>query len=51
MTPSLLNLPAGCAFSARCSYSTPACEIAPVLSEEAAGRQVRCHHPLVTEAV
>ena len=51
MTPSLLNLPAGCAFSARCSYSTPACEIAPVLSEVAAGRQVRCHHPLVTEAV
>ena len=51
MTPSLPNLPAGCAFSARCSYSTPACEIAPVLSEVAAGRQVRCHHPLVTEAV
>jgi len=51
MTPSLLNLPAGCAFNARCSYSTPACESAPVLSEVAGGRQVRCHHPLATEAV
>lgn len=51
MTPSLLNLPAGCAFSARCNYSTPACDRAPVLSEVTAGRQVRCHHPLVTEAV
>lgn len=51
MTPSLLNLPAGCAFNARCSYSTPACESAPVLSEVTGGRQVRCHHPLATEAV
>ncbi|MEO9903555.1 ABC transporter ATP-binding protein [Nisaea sp.] len=50
MTPSLLNLPAGCAFTARCSYSTPACEAAPVLSEVAGDRQVRCHHPLATEA-
>ncbi len=51
MTPSLLNLPAGCAFNARCSYSTPACDTAPVLSEVAGGRQVRCHNPLATEAV
>lgn len=51
MTPSLLNLPAGCAFSARCGYSTPACDQAPVLSQVTAGRQVRCHHPLVAEAV
>ncbi|MEQ8332877.1 ABC transporter ATP-binding protein [Nisaea sp.] len=51
MTPSLLNLPAGCAFKTRCSYSTPVCDAAPVLSEVAGGRQVRCHHPLVTEAV
>ncbi|WP_323795984.1 ABC transporter ATP-binding protein [Nisaea sp.] len=51
MTPSLLNLPVGCAFKTRCSYSTPVCETAPVLSEVAGGRQVRCHHPLATEAV
>tara|TARA_E500000305_G_scaffold111507_1_gene125024 strand:- start:2504 stop:3484 length:981 start_codon:yes stop_codon:yes gene_type:complete len=51
MTPSLLNLPAGCAFNARCSYSSPVCESAPELSEVAGGRQVRCHHPLATEAV
>lgn len=51
MTPSLLSLPAGCAFSARCGYSTPVCETAPALSEAGGGRQVRCHHPLATEVV
>ncbi|UUX50543.1 ABC transporter ATP-binding protein [Nisaea acidiphila] len=51
MTPSLLNLPAGCAFSARCGHATPTCEQAPVLSGAAGGRQIRCHHPLVAEAV
>jgi peptide/nickel transport system ATP-binding protein len=54
MTPSLLNLPQGCAFRDRCGYATAACSVAPELTAPVAGRpdrQVRCVHPLhVTEA-
>jgi peptide/nickel transport system ATP-binding protein len=47
MTPSLLNLPAGCAFSARCTHVTSACtSTAPQLSEPARGRAFRCWHPV-----
>jgi peptide/nickel transport system ATP-binding protein len=51
MTPSLLNLPEGCAFAARCNYATAACEQPPALENAAGARQIRCHHPLVAEAV
>ncbi|MFY7963126.1 MAG: ABC transporter ATP-binding protein, partial [Elsteraceae bacterium] len=44
-TPSLTNLPPGCAFKARCGYATSACDQAPPRSAEGA-RAWRCHHPL-----
>jgi peptide/nickel transport system ATP-binding protein len=47
MTPSLLNLPTGCAFQARCAFAQADC--ATPVSERVLddGRRVRCHHPLV----
>ena len=44
-TPSLLNLPAGCAFRARCSHATEACMEAPPVVEHR-GHELRCFHPL-----
>ena len=44
-TPSLTNLPTGCAFRDRCAHATSACGIAPGQSFEQA-RTWRCHHPL-----
>ncbi len=48
MTPSLLNLPAGCAFRSRCPGATTRCETTPPLKTERAGREVRCVAPLET---
>jgi len=45
MTPSLLALPAGCAFRDRCARATDACGEAPAMRDLGA-RGVRCHHPL-----
>ena len=45
MTPSLLNLPRGCAFQARCSHGDRDCDMAPDVSETPDGRRYRCHHP------
>ncbi len=45
MTPSLLNLPPGCAFRARCSRASGICEQEPRLSEPRSGHKVRCFHP------
>ena len=45
-TPSLLDLPQGCAFAPRCSQAGSACRVAPMRHVEGA-RAVRCHHPLV----
>jgi len=52
MTPSLLNLPPGCPFKARCFHAGEACAVEPGLSSPTADRHVRCHYPLVeaTEA-
>jgi peptide/nickel transport system ATP-binding protein len=47
MTPSLLELPPGCAFRERCTYADAACQQDPALSAPIPGRQVRCFHPLV----
>lgn len=47
MTPSLLNLPAGCAFRNRCSYDDSACLAEPASTEPVAERSVRCFHPLL----
>ncbi|WP_298923746.1 ABC transporter ATP-binding protein [uncultured Ramlibacter sp.] len=44
-TPSLTNLPSGCAFRARCAYATDACGTAPERTFEGE-RAWRCHHPL-----
>ena len=46
MTPSLLNLPPGCAFRTRCNRATDTCATAPEMSAPTAGRLVRCHHPI-----
>ncbi|MCX8132860.1 MAG: ABC transporter ATP-binding protein [Roseococcus sp.] len=50
MTPSLLHLPPGCAFRARCARASEACLEAPALRPLAPGREVRCVHPLLEEA-
>ena len=49
MTPSLVDLPPGCAFRERCSRADPACGDAPAMRVRGddARRGVRCHHPLV----
>ena len=47
MTPSLLEPAPGCAFRERCSRADGACAEDPPLSSPAAGRQVRCFHPLL----
>ena len=44
-TPSLTNLPPGCAFKTRCSFGTAACETAPAQTRDG-DRTWRCHHPL-----
>lgn len=45
MTPSLLNLPSGCAFRERCERATPECEQTPLL-QTVDGRALRCFHPV-----
>ncbi len=45
MTPSLLNLPEGCAFSSRCPSVSGACTAQPKIEEPIPNRQVRCFHP------
>jgi peptide/nickel transport system ATP-binding protein len=46
MTPSLLNLPPGCAFRARCGRADAACEQEPPIEAAVPGHAVRCFHPL-----
>jgi len=45
MTPSLVNLPLGCAFRERCSRATETCLTDPPLYN-LGGRYVRCFHPI-----
>ena len=45
MTPSLLNLPAGCAFRSRCPRAAADCAIMPELHPWLPARLARCHHP------
>ena len=46
MTPSLLNLPDGCPFKARCPRAGPACDNPPPTEELAPGHFVRCFNPM-----
>ncbi|QRG06237.1 ABC transporter ATP-binding protein [Xanthobacter dioxanivorans] len=50
MTPSLLNLPKGCAFSTRCARADAACEQDPPLMVPSEGRALRCFHPQLEAA-
>lgn len=50
MTPSLLNLPPGCPFKARCPRVGAACDTSPVTTQPVPGRDVRCHYPVPAEA-
>lgn len=45
MTPSLLDLPPGCAFRARCDRATDECHREPPVIEHGGNRQARCFHP------
>jgi len=45
MTPSLMNLPTGCAFRERCEHATDICLNVPAL-ETVDGRSLRCFHPV-----
>jgi peptide/nickel transport system ATP-binding protein len=45
MTPSLLNLPVGCAFRTRCPRADAACEADPGITEPVPGHALRCFHP------
>jgi peptide/nickel transport system ATP-binding protein len=45
MTPSLLDLPAGCAFRTRCTRADAACEVTPQTESPLPERSVRCFHP------
>ena len=45
MTPSLLNLPEGCAFRSRCPRADAACAQDPPDSYPVEGRTLRCFHP------
>jgi peptide/nickel transport system ATP-binding protein len=49
MTPSLLNLPPGCAFQERCPRAGSACNETPGISTPEPGRLVRCFHPHLQE--
>jgi peptide/nickel transport system ATP-binding protein len=45
MTPSLLNLPVGCAFRTRCPHADAQCAADPPTTEAAPGHHLRCFHP------
>jgi len=47
MTPSLLNLPSGCAFYERCAFADQACLEEPCVTEPVEGHFVYCFHPHV----
>jgi len=50
MAPSLLELPEGCAFAARCTRADQACQANPVERSPQPDRTVRCFHPIEHEA-
>jgi len=50
MTPSLVKLPAGCAFKERCPNADEACGAEPQITQPVVDRNVRCFHPQMQEA-
>ncbi len=51
MTPSLLNLPKGCAFRERCFRADDTCLTAPKITSPVLGRDIRCFHPVECEGL
>ncbi len=49
MTPSLINLPRGCAFRTRCPQAIEACFEPPPIREIEPGREIRCFNPVETK--
>jgi peptide/nickel transport system ATP-binding protein len=47
MTPSLLELAEGCAFRERCARASELCGTSPAITLPAAGRSLRCVHPIL----
>ena len=45
MTPSLLNMPPGCPFRARCPMAADICRTEPEMRALLPGREARCHRP------
>lgn len=45
MTPSLLDLPVGCAFSTRCPRVSAVCQTEPEFTDQGDQHLVRCYHP------
>ena len=45
-TPSLANLPPGCAFAPRCFKAGPACTTTPPVQQFEDGRTALCHYPI-----
>ncbi len=45
MTPSLIDLPTGCAFRTRCPRADNACVTSPEATSPLPGREVYCYHP------
>jgi peptide/nickel transport system ATP-binding protein len=45
MTPSLINLPPGCRFRARCPRAVEECRAEPAITSPVAGHEVRCWRP------
>jgi peptide/nickel transport system ATP-binding protein len=50
LPPSLMHLPAGCAFRPRCERATAECGVEPAERTVGHGRSLRCFHPLLEEA-
>ncbi|MBC7415390.1 MAG: ABC transporter ATP-binding protein [Herminiimonas sp.] len=50
MTPSLLNLPSGCAFRARCDRASDVCSTPPPM-QLVDGQAFRCFHPVAADEV
>ena len=51
MTPSLLNLPEGCAFRERCERAKTSCHESPVFRDQGDGHLVRCFKPYLRKTV